>query len=149
MALTAIAINNTRSRAKPYKLSDERALYLLVTPAGGKYWRMQYRHLDKDKTLSLGVWPEVSLAEGLSPAAEKKLKRAQIDSNITFKLVAEEWCSRSPARRTLEKVRWLLEMACPIIGDRPLDQIEVQEVLLVLWKPEATGRMRAPGACAA
>jgi integrase len=160
MALTAIAIKNARPRAKPYKLSDERALYLLVTPAGGKYWRMQYRHLGKDKTLALGVWPEVSLAEarekrdaarkqiaeGLDPHAEKKLAkvRAQIDSSITFKLVAEEWVLKitreERARRTLEKVRWLLEMAYPTIGDRPLNQIEVQEVLVVLRKLEATGR---------
>jgi integrase len=160
MALTAIAIKNARPRAKPYKLSDERALYLLVTPAGGKYWRMQYRHLGKDKTLALGVWPEVSLAEarekrdaarkqvaeGLDPHAEKKLAkvRAQIDSSITFKLVAEEWVLKitreERAKRTLEKVRWLLEMAYPTIGDRPLNQIEVQEVLVVLRKLEATGR---------
>ncbi len=55
MSLTAIAIKNARPQAKPYKLTDERALFLLVMPNGAKYWRMQYRHLGKQKTLSLGV----------------------------------------------------------------------------------------------
>ena len=57
MSLTAIAIKNARPREKQYKLADERALYLLVTPEGGKYWRMNYRQLDKQKTLSLGGRP--------------------------------------------------------------------------------------------
>lgn len=160
MSLTAIAIKNARPRAKVYKLFDERALFLLVMPNGAKYWRMNYRYLGKQKTLSFGVWPEVSLADarekrdaarkqvadGLDPQAEKKLKRirAQIDSNITFKAIAEEWVLKitreERAKRTLEKVRWLLDMAYPTIGDRPLNQIDVQEILLVLRKIEATGR---------
>jgi integrase len=129
-------------------------------PNGGKYWRLRYRHLAKQKTLALGVWPEVSLAdareklavarkqiaEGLDPMAEKKLKkiRAQIDSNITFKSIAEEWvikCEREGrAEITLEKVRWLLDMAYPVIGARPIAQIDIQEVLVVLRKLEAKGR---------
>jgi integrase len=160
MSLTAIAIKNARPRAKAYKLFDERSLFLLVMPNGAKYWRMNYRHLGKQKTMSFGVWPEVSLADarekrdaarkqvadGLDPQAEKKLKRirAQIGSSITFRAIAEEWMLKitreERAKRTLEKVRWLLDMTHPTIGDRPLNQIDVQEVLLVLKKIEATGR---------
>ena len=160
MSLTAIAIKNARPRAKAYKLADERALFLLVTPAGGKYWRLKYRYLGKDKTLSLGVWPEVTLAEardkrdaarkqiadGIDPHAERKLKRirAQIDASVTFRAIAEEWVVKitreGRADRTLEKVRWLLDMAYPLIGARPINQIDVQEVLVVLRKLEATGR---------
>lgn len=160
MSLTALAIKNARPKATAYKLTDEKSLFLLVMPNGAKYWRMRYRYLGKQKTLSFGVWPEVSLAdarekrdaarkqiaEGLDPAAEKKLKRirAQIDSNNTFKSVAEEWvlkCEREErAKRTLEKIRWLLDMAYPLIGTRPINDIEVQEVLVVLRKLEATGR---------
>lgn len=55
MPLTAIAIKNAKPRDKAYKLHDERALYLLVTPQGGKYWRMNYRYLGKVKTLSFDV----------------------------------------------------------------------------------------------
>ena len=154
MSLTALAIKNARPRANVYKLSDAHGLHLLVTPNGAKYWRLRYRHLAKQKTLALGVWPEVSLAdareklaaarkqiaEGLDPMAEKKLKkiRAQIDSNITFKSIAEEWvikCEREGrAEITLEKVRWLLGMAYPVIGARPIAQIDIQEVLVVLRK---------------
>lgn len=160
MALTAISIKNARPRPKPYKLTDERALYLLVNPNGTKYWRLKYRHLGKDKTLALGVWPEVSLAdarekrdaarkqisEGLDPLAEKKLRRirAQIDANVTFRSVAEEWVIKitreGRADVTLGKVQWLLEKAYPIIGSRPLNRIDAQEVLAVLRKIEATGR---------
>jgi integrase len=160
MSLTAIAIKNARPRAKAYKLSDERALFLLVTPAGGKYWRLKYRYLGKDKTLSLGVWPDVTLAEarekrdaarkqiadGIDPHAERKLRRirAQIDASITFRAIAEEWVLKitreGRAGRTLEKIRWLLDMAYPLIGARPINQIDVQEVLVVLRKLEATGR---------
>lgn len=160
MSLTAIAIKNARSRGKQYKLTDERGLYLLVMPNGAKYWRMKYRYLGKDKTLSLGVWPDVSLADarekrdaarkqvagGLDPHGEKKLAklRAQFDAAITFKAVAEEWFTKNEregrAERTLDKVRWLLEMAYPDLGERPLNKIDVQEVLAVLRKIEATGR---------
>ena len=51
------------SRGKAYKLSDRDGLYLLVTPSGGRYWRMNYRHYGKQKTLAFGVWPDTGLAE--------------------------------------------------------------------------------------
>ena len=160
MGLTALAIRNAQPRTKPYKLSDGRSLFLLVMPNGAKYWRLSYRWLGKDKTLALGVWPEVSLAEarekrdsarkmvaeGIDPSVEKKRRklRAQIDENITFKGVAEEWFVKitreERAEVTLSKVRWLLEKVYPFLGHLPLHEIEVQEVLAVLRKIEATGR---------
>lgn len=107
MGLTALAIRNAKPRAKPYKLADERSLFLLVMPNGAKYWRLSYRMLGKDKTLALGVWPEVSVADardkrdaarkmvadGIDPSVEKKRHklRAQIGANVTFKGVAEEY----------------------------------------------------------
>lgn len=115
MALTVLAIKNARPRAKAYKLFDEHSLFLLVTPTGSKYWRLKYRYLGKDKVLSLGVWPEVSfpeareardaarklVADGIDPAAEKKLKRmrAQFDAGNGFKSVAEEWVTKDHPRR--------------------------------------------------
>lgn len=160
MALTAIAIKNACPRPKPYKLADERSLYLLVNPNGTKYWRLKYRYLGKDKTLALGVWPEVGLAEarekrdaarkkiadGIDPLTEKKLRRAraQIDASNTFRSVAEEWVTKitreGRAERTLGKVQWLLGKAYPIIGSRPIGQVDAQEVLAVLRKIEADGR---------
>lgn len=160
MALTVLAIKNARPRAKAYKLFDERSLFLLIAPTGSKYWRLKYRYLGKDKVLALGVWPEVSLAEarekrdatrkliadGIDPAAEKKLRRmrAQFDAGNSFKSVAEEWITKitreGRAAITIEKVQWLLGMAYPLIGSRPINQIEALEVLAVLRKLEATGR---------
>lgn len=63
MALTVTAINAAKSRDKPYKLADGLGLYLLVAPTGGRLWRMNYRFLGQQKTLSLGTYPEVSLAK--------------------------------------------------------------------------------------
>lgn len=160
MALTVLSIKNAQPQAKAYKLSDERSLFLLVMPNGAKYWRLRYRFLGKQKTLALGVWPEVGLAEvrekrdaarklvaeGRDPGAEKKLRRirAQFDASTSFKAVAEEWITKitreGRADVTLDKVQWLLGKAYPLIGDRPVNQIEALEVLAVLRKLEAAGR---------
>ncbi len=77
MALTAVAINKAKGRAKPYKLTDGDGLFLYVTPNGGRYWRMNYRHHGKQKTLAFGVYPYTSLAEAREQrdAARKILAR--------------------------------------------------------------------------
>src|SRR5689334_17679556 len=62
MALTNIEARTARARGKPHKLADEKGLYLLVKPTG-KYWRFDYRFAGKRKTLAVGVYPEVTLAE--------------------------------------------------------------------------------------
>jgi hypothetical protein len=49
MALSVFAINAAKGRDKPYKLADTDGLYLLITPVGGRYWRMNYRHLGKPR----------------------------------------------------------------------------------------------------
>ena len=67
MALSDTAIKNAKPKAKPYKKADEKGLYLLVTPTenkgGGKWWRLKYRFGGKEKLLSLGTYPEVSLQD--------------------------------------------------------------------------------------
>jgi hypothetical protein len=55
MSLAATTVKQARVRAKQYKLSDEKGMYLLVTPSGSKYWRLKYRYAGKEKTLALGV----------------------------------------------------------------------------------------------
>jgi hypothetical protein len=57
MALSSFAVARAKPRDKQYKLTDERGLYLLVTPQGHRYWRLNYRFAGKSKTLSLGVYP--------------------------------------------------------------------------------------------
>jgi hypothetical protein len=61
MALTDIEIKSAKPRAKPYKLSDGGWLFLLVNPNGSKLWRMAYRFDGREKTLSLGPYPQLSL----------------------------------------------------------------------------------------
>ena len=63
MATTDIAIKRAKPKEKPYKLTDGKGLYCLVTPAGGKLWRLKYRINGREKTLSIGSYPEKSLAQ--------------------------------------------------------------------------------------
>jgi integrase len=160
MALNHIQITNAKPRDKAYKVADSDGLYLVVNSNGTKLWRMNYRYLARQKTLYFGEWPTISLADargrrddarrqltnGLDPVAEKKADRLaqQIAAANTFKAVAEEWVTKNEredrAPVTLDKIRWLLGMAYPMIGDRPVSKISPQEVLAVLRKIEATGR---------
>lgn len=61
--LTQFDIKTAKPKEKLYRLFDDRGLYLEVVPQGGRYWRMKYRHLGKEKRLALGAYPDVSLAE--------------------------------------------------------------------------------------
>lgn len=75
MALSDTIIKAAKPRAKDWKLADERGLYLLVTTAGGKLWRLKFRHQGREKKLSLGAYPDVSLkmARRLRDEAREKL----------------------------------------------------------------------------
>lgn len=86
MALTAIAIKNAKGRAEPYKLTDGDGLFLYVTPGGGRYWRMNYRHLGKQKTLAFGVYPDTCLAAARErrDAARKILARGDDPAENTI-----------------------------------------------------------------
>lgn len=63
MALTDVKARNAKSGKKQIKLSDGDGMYLLITPNGGRYWRLKYRFEGKEKLLALGTYPEISLAE--------------------------------------------------------------------------------------
>jgi hypothetical protein len=120
MALNHIQITNAKPRDKAYKLADSDGLYLFIQPNGAKLWRMNYRHLGRQKTLYFGAWPEVGIAAarqhrdkareqiaaGLDPAAEKRIETLarKVAADNTFKTIAEEWVSSPAASRvyTLE-----------------------------------------------
>ena len=157
--LTYIQINAAKPREKAWTLSDSQGLHLQIQPNGSKLWRFKYRFLDKQKTLHLGGWPTISLADarvrrdeakkkiadGIDPALEKKRARiaAKYAAANTFEAVAKEWlvkCERDGlATVTVDKIRWLLAKAYPLIGTIPIAQITPHEVLAVLRKIEATG----------
>lgn len=158
--LTQLQITAAKQKAKPYSLSDGQGLALFVQPSGAKLWRFRYRYGGCPRTLHLGLWPTISLADarekcrearkaiaaGNDPVLEKK--RAKVTANIaaatSFRDVAQEWvakCEREGrAEVTLDKVRWLLGMAYPLIGSHPIGGITPTEALAVLRKVEVKGR---------
>lgn len=160
MGLTAVAIKAAKGRDKPYKLTDGDGLFLYVTPNGGRYWRMNYRHLGKQKTLAFGVYPDTGLADareqrdaarkllarGEDPAERIKLERiaATVAASNSFKAVADEWLvkveleDRSAA--TMKKLRWLLDFINASVGKRPIASISAQELLVMLRKMEGKGK---------
>jgi integrase len=160
MGLTAVAIKAAKGRDKQYKLTDSDGLHLLVMPSGQRYWRMNYRHLGKYKTLAFGVWPEIDLADarakrdearrvlakGIDPAEKLKLDKIAVSvaAANTFQAVADEWIAKieredlSPV--TLKKIRWLLSFTYPALGKRPIADISPHELLAVLRKVEVRGR---------
>ena len=121
MPLTATAVNAAKGRDKPYKLRDGDGLYLLVNPSGQRYWRLNYRYGGKYRTLALGVFPDVSLADarakrdaarkllaaGEDPAERRKQddRAARLRSGCTFKSVAEEWVAKCEAEGRTDKRR--------------------------------------------
>jgi integrase len=158
--LFATTVTNAKPQARDYKLSDGGGLYLLVRPNGTKLWRLNYRYLEKGRTLAFGAWPAVGLADararrdearrllaaGIDPSHQQKVDaaRARVEENDTFKTVAKEWTAKNEregmAEITLSKIRWLLDKAYPKIGNRPIAKITTQEILVVLRSVEATGR---------
>ncbi len=159
MALNDLAIRSAKPGTKPVKMSDERGLFLLVQPTGGKLWRLKYRIAGKEKKLALGRYPDVALKEarersaearkliasGIDPSEKKRLDRldAALKAATTFKAVADEYiekCDREGrAAVTVAKARWLLSLLEPALGTRPTDQITPVELLAALRKVEARG----------
>jgi hypothetical protein len=129
MPLTAFAIDRAKPQERAFKLADGGGLFLLVQPNGSKLWRLRYFYLGKQRTLSIGPYPIVSLADarakreqakkqiiaGVDPSVQKKLDRiaAESASRNTFGLLAAEYIARLEANgaapQTLKKNRWFLQ----------------------------------------
>ncbi len=160
MTLSVVSIKAAKGRDKPYKLTDGDGLFLYVAPNGGRYWRMNYRHLSKQKTLAFGVWPDVGLADareqrdaarkllakGEDPREKIKLDRiaATVAASNSFKAVADEWLTKvereGRSTATMKKLRWLLDYINMSIGKRPIASITAHEILVMLRKIESKGR---------
>ncbi len=157
MPLTDIKIKQAKPKEKPYKISDERGLYLEVAPSGGKWWRLKYRIEGKEKRFSLGVYPDVSLAlarerrddarkliaNGIDPSSHRKAtKEARAESNAnSFEVVAREWFDRwktgKSDKHTDKVIRRLERDVFPWLGARPMADIRPPELLTVLRRIEA------------
>lgn len=158
--LSEFKIRKAKKRDRPYKLSDGGGLFLLVKPNGSKLWQQKYRFADKERLLSHGPYPDVSLAkarrkrddareliaDGKDPATQKKLDKiaAEKAARTTFKLVAEEYLDslelRGLAPATLRKQRWYLLELAKSLHRRPIGEITPAEALYLLKSIEKSGR---------
>lgn len=159
MSLTNTAIKNAKPKEKLYKLADGKGMYLEVRPSGARYWRLKYRFAGKEKRISLGVYPDVSLKDarikrydarkllekGVDPSLERKLKKTtQIErASNSFEAIAREWHAKySPswASSHANKIIRRLELYIfPWLGGRPIAEITPKELLSVLRKVEGKG----------
>ncbi len=160
--LTEMAIKKAKPEAKAYKMADGGGMYLLVQPTGSKWWRLKYRIGGKEKMLSIGVYPDVTLSEardrreqarkllanGGDPSAIKKAakqtiqKSLQATSNSFASLAAELHKVKSPMWTAGHAKQWmgnLEKYALPIIGDRPIAEIEPMELVGIMRTVEKSG----------
>jgi integrase len=152
--LTETRIRATKPQENPYKVFDERGLFLLVTPAGGRLWRFKYRYSGTEKLLALGAYPDVALkrarekrdaaralvADGQDPGELRRAEKAA--QSDTFKSIVAEWLDRQADEKaaiTVSKARWLLGFLLKDLGSKPISDIKPQQLLASLRKIEATG----------
>ena len=159
MALTDLAVKRALPGVKIVKLSDGGGLQLWITPDGAKRWRIAYRFGGSQKTLAVGVYPEIglkdareardvarkTLAQGGDPLEVKKaakVAKAEERAN-TFSIIAGELAEKKrrdkKAAATLRKFAWFMSFAFPALGSRPIREISAREVLAVLKEIEARG----------
>lgn len=159
MALTDPKIKQAKSTEKDYKLSDAKGLYLLVTKNGAKYWRLKYRFVGKEKLLSIGVYPSVTLKQarkatdlakdqleqGIDPSQAKKAKKlTQTEAQLNnFETIALEWHKQKSANwsesYTNKVLRAIQRDLLPYLGTLPLDDITPPQLLAVLRRVESRG----------
>ncbi|WP_254913107.1 tyrosine-type recombinase/integrase [Novosphingobium sp. B 225] len=166
--MTETRLRALKVKDKPYKVADQRGLYIEVTPSGGKLWRFRYRIGKVEKKLAIGSYPDISLkqareatyearhsvASGGDPAFEKRKQkiREEFLSAQTFEAVAREYIEQmmvqnGRADATLIKANYFLDQLVPAIGDRPIQDIEPFEVLAPLKRLEATGKHETAKKC--
>lgn len=159
--LTVTAVNNAKPKEKPYKLSDEKGLYLFVQPGGGKLWRFDYRFLSKRKTLALGSYPDITLSEArdrrdsarkqlandIDPGESKKaVKAANIEAGAnSLEVVAREWAasyfknkSDSHKDRTLRRLE---NYIFPWLGNKPISEVTAPQILEAVKRIEKLNKL--------
>ena len=165
MPLQDATVRTAKPEAKPYKMGDERGLFVLVHPNGSKYWRMKYRIDGKEKLLALGVYPEVGLKEarerrddarkildnGGDPASVKKTQKAvRIErAENTFKAVALEWYEKQKplwSEGHASKTLAMLENdTFKKLGDLPVAEITAPVILETLNTVQDRGALYTAG----
>ena len=155
--LTDAQIRKIKPLEKKKRYSDEKGLYLEVTSAGGKFWRLKYRFNGRESTLTIGSYPEISLAQArrsrdeariqlyqnIDPNAVKNQRLQEVDETILFKSLAMEWMDERKA--VIKENTYLRDLSVfekdlfPALGDMPIDQIKGKDVLACAKKIEARG----------
>jgi integrase len=153
--LSDTVVRNAKPREKPYKLSDGRGLYMLVNPSGSRWWRFKYLRNGKERGISFGVYPDVSLAlarkrreeartllaEGGDPSEKKKAEK--VAGSNSFRAIAEEWFGLQEGKLapiTLSKARRMLEsFIYPRLGNLPVSKLTAPELLSALRRIEVRG----------
>lgn len=159
MPLKDVTIKNAKPREKAYKLSDEKGLYVYIKPNGSKSWRLKYRFLGKEKTLSIGLYPDVGLqaarnardnarkqlADKIDPGLAKQVSKrsAKEAAENSFEMIAREWYTKFSTKWSASHgeriLRRLEKDIFPWIGKRPIAEINALELLNVLRRMENRG----------
>ena len=163
MPLTATAIRHVKPSAKTRKMFDGGGLYLELTPRGGKWWRLKYRFGGKEKRISLGVYPDVSLKEArtrrhqarqllareIDPSEHRKAQKAAKEqrSANSFEAVAREWFTKhapnwatSHANRVLSRLE---RDVFPWMGGQPIAGVTAPQLLAVVRRIEQRGALES------
>ncbi len=161
MPLTDAAIRQLKPSTKPLKASDGGGMFLLINPKGSRWWRFSYRYNGKQKTISLGVYPDISLKaarvkrteakrlleKGIDPGEHRKISKSSQSAmgEDTFQFVALEWFSKfrpTWADSHAGKIIRRLEVDIfPWVGKRPINEINAPELLAVLRRIENRGAL--------
>jgi integrase len=157
--LTDTEVRRSRPTSKPYKLSDSGGLHLLVTPTGGKLWRWKYRCDGAEKLMALGRYPDVALADarvkrdaarkklagGIDPMAERKAEKTavKVATEHTFEKIGElwldHWKGNKSARHSETTLNRLKANVYPVLGERPIAEVEPMELVQLAKDIEARG----------
>jgi integrase len=167
MALTVLEVKSAGAKEKPYKLSDGNGLFLFVKTNENKYWRMNYRYSGKQKTISFGVFPSVSLAEArekskeakallsdnIDPQADKAEKKIlhNIRTENTFRAIAEEWfennCHKWAPAHAKRIIGMLQLHAFDVLGSLPIRDVKPQIILSAMRAIEKSGKHETAHRC--
>lgn len=161
MPLTDTEIKKVKPGEKPQRLFDGGGLYLEVSPSGGKWWRLKYRVAGKEKRISLGVYPDVTLkaareardaarkqlASGIDPGEQRRAQKAAQETAAadSFEVIAREWFAKHAPTwvdgHSQKILRRFERDVFPWIGSRPIAQVTAPELLRVLRRIESRGAL--------
>jgi len=159
VALNTLTIKSAKPKAKKYRLPDGSGLYLEVTPSGGKLWRMKYRFLKKEKLLSFGAFPNVSLKDArafkdeakrllsndVDPSAIKKeLKQSKLaDAQNSFEIVTREWIDKNRSKWVASNTKHVVarfeRLVFPKLGSKSINDVTAPDLLTIIRSIEKSG----------